>query len=187
MRAKPKYQDSPLQTHWGSYPWVPGVDQESPPSASSRRIHGDCICLICFFSPKECFIDHWWHLVVERNLCISGHLVLQTGKATWRGMSLCHWFCWRGKSAAGGREATALMSQVCVSGSGGCPALTQTQESPLHIWATLSWLLWEGWGGTEFQSLQLPASKSQPSRREPGITLITSWGSPGETLMIHVL
>ena len=84
MRAKPKYQDSPLQTHWGSYPWVPGVDQESPPSASSRRIHGDCICLICFFSPKECFIDHWWHLVVERNLCISGHLVLQTGKATWR-------------------------------------------------------------------------------------------------------
>ena len=84
MRAKPKYQDGPLQTHWGSYPWVPGVDQESPPSASSRRIHGDCVCLICFFSPKECFIDHWWQLVVERNLCMNGHLVLQTGKTTWR-------------------------------------------------------------------------------------------------------
>ena len=47
-------------------------------------------------------------------------------------MSLCHWFCWRGKSSAGGREGAALMAQVCVSGNGDAGAQPSHRHRRAH-------------------------------------------------------
>ena len=179
VHAKPKYhQDNPLQTHWGRL----SMGSWHGPRRNlllllPERVM-ETVFLISFFSPKECFIDYWWQWGVERNLSMNGHLVLKTGKTTW-GTGWAFVIGSAGEGADSGKEESWYHWFVCRNWWWGYTALTQTQENLLHTWATLSWLFWEGWGGTEFQRLQSPASKGQPSRREPGIILIAPLESPG--------
>lgn len=114
-------------------------------SASSRRIHGDCIlCLICFFSLKSVLLTTDDTLVVERNLYISGHLVLQTGKATWRtGWASVIGSAGEGRVLLEERSNSIDVPSLCVRKWRVPSPPAQAQESPLHIWATLSWLLWK--------------------------------------------
>ena len=87
-----------------------------------------------------------------------------------------------GRAEGAGRESVSL---ICVMSPLrkwwlGYTALPETRKNPPHVWPTL-WLWRKGWGGTEFQRLESLASKSHVSRREPGIALMASLESPGES------